>query len=149
MKIFKSFLVLALLTLALATQAHMQQLSAEERALVLTFRMSQYLQLNESQKSEIMKAHQQFFEQMEVAKQQFGDQREMLKKRRRELFIARNTEFQKVLSKEQFERYTLKQKEEHQRMEMKREERKAAYEKRKASLPVASPKENLPTTPKK
>ena len=99
MKIFKSFLVLALLTLALATQAHMQQLSAEERALVLTFRMSQYLQLNESQKSEIMKAHQQFFEQMEVAKQQFGDQREMLKKRRRELFIARNTEFQKVLSK--------------------------------------------------
>ena len=130
MKILKSFIVIVFLTHTIAIQAHGVKLSAEEKALVITFRMSKYLQLTKEQKSGIMKIHQNAFEKMDLAKQQFRENKEMLKKSRKEIFATRNAELEKILSKEQFAIFTQKQKEEKEIMKKEHEARKAAREKK-------------------
>ena len=126
MKILKLFIALALLTATFPMQARGQNLSAEEKAMVLTHRMSKYMTFTEAQKTEVMKIHQTAFEKMDVAKQQFKDNKEMLKKSRKEIMSTRNAELEKVLTKEQFATFKQKQKEEKEKMKKEHEARKAA-----------------------
>jgi hypothetical protein len=126
MKILKSFIAALFLTATFAMQAHGMKLTAEERALVITFRMSKYIQLTEAQKTEIMKIHQIAFEKMDIARQEFKGDRTMLLKSRKEIFATRDKELGKILSKEQFDIFKQKQKEQQEKMKKEMEARKAA-----------------------
>ncbi len=145
MKIFKSFVVIFFLFTTLSNQAHGTRLSAEERALVLTFRMSKYLQLTELQKTEIMKIHQTSIETLDQAKLQFRENKEMLKKSIKKIYIEQNAELQKILTKEQFETYKLKQIAERDRI---KKARKTMREQKCGDQPTTVPDQN-PNVPKK
>jgi hypothetical protein len=125
MKILKSFIACLFLTSTMAIQAHGIKLSAEEKALVITFRMDKYLQLTEPQKTSVMKINQNAFEKMALAHQQFKEDKKMLQKSRKEIFDTRNSDLEKTLTKEQFETFKQKQKEEMEQRKKEQERRKA------------------------
>lgn len=143
MKIIKTLMLLLFIGVGISSQARAQKLSSEEKALVLTFRMSKYLQLTEVQKTSIMKIHQQSIEQMEAAQHQYCDNKEALRKAKKEIMTQRNVELQKVLSADQFALYQQKQKEAKAQMQKDREaarNRKAAQQ----PLPAKTPGEAIP-----
>lgn len=133
MKILKSFIAALFIMTAMASQAHGMKLSAEEKAMVLTLRMSKYLQLTEAQNTEIIKIHQTAFEKMDLARLQFKENKPMLQKSRKEIFSTRDAELEKILSKEQFETFKQKRKEEKEKMKKEQDARKAARELKKAN----------------
>lgn len=124
MKTLKLFIATLLLLSTVAVKARGMQLSAEERALVITFRMSKYLQLTDAQKAEIMKINQNAFEKMDIARREFKEDKAMLRKSRKEISQTREKELGKTLTKEQFDLYKQKQKEQQEKIRKEMEARK-------------------------
>lgn len=136
-------MLLLFIGVGISSQARAQKLTSEEKALVLTFRMSKYLQLTEVQKTAIMKIHQQAIEQMEAANHTYCDNKEALRKAKKDIMTQRNAELQKVLSADQFALFQQKQKEAKAQMQKDREaarNRKAAQQ----PIPAKTPGEAVP-----